>query len=255
MEILVRYKIPLIEIYTNLSLTDLEYLEMFKNFNVCIATSLYSKYDKVHDSITKVPGSHKNLIKNLMLLKKNDIPFRVGIIIMKQNEMEKDDLRNWVNKKFNLNEIKKYDIIRPVGRALNINLSNMELFNKNYLITSHTQYKNYNFERYEYNKIFNSCWGDKVCIKSNGNIFPCVMSNIRVGNYKNLTKLLLKSDSYRYLTKDKIKVCNGCEYRYLCLECRAIYSKDKKELKDKPFVCLYNTKTLQFSEVNDENKN
>lgn len=81
------------------------------------------------------------------------------------------------------------------------------------------------------------------------------MSNIKVGNYQNIIKLLSASNSYRFLTKDKIKICKKCEYRYLCLECRAIYSKTRKEWTDKPFTCLYNTKTLKFKEIDKDDKN
>lgn len=101
-----KYNINTIELYSNLSLLDDEYIALFKKYKVCVATSLYSQYSKVHDSITQINGSYDLLMNNLLLLKQNNIPFRIGIIIMSQNESEKDSLRLWANTKFNLNEIK-----------------------------------------------------------------------------------------------------------------------------------------------------
>lgn len=245
LKIISKHDVGFIEIYTNLSLLDNDYLEMFKKYNVHVATSLYSQNEKVHDEITGINGSYKLLMHNLAHLKKMNIPFRIGIIIMKQNEKEKDTLRDWANKKFDLKERKQYDIVRPVGRARIVNLDNQKLFQEKYYIKNNN-FLPYNFQTYMYNKIFNSCWGDKVCIKSNGEIYPCVMSNVKVGNYKDIIGCLTRKNSYRFLTKDKIHGCKKCEYRYLCTECRAIYTQNKKELKDKPFVCMYNTKTNEF---------
>ncbi len=236
LKIIKKYPIKLIEIYTNLSLLNNSFIDIFTKYNVSIATSFYSKDATIHDSITQIKGSQKLIIKNLEILKKNKIPFRIGIIIMKQNEKEKDFLREWLNKKFNLNEIKKYDIVRPIGRALNDKIINKHLFDQKYSINP-TKFSKHNFSNYFYNKEFNSCWGNKICIKSNGDIYPCVMSKIKVGNIKNIIKTLTSKNSYRFLTKDKIKHCKTCEFRYLCDECRAIYAESKKQIYDKPFTC------------------
>lgn len=250
-----KYNINTIELYSNLSLLDDEYIALFKKYKVCVATSLYSQYSKVHDSITQINGSYDLLMNNLLLLKQNNIPFRIGIIIMSQNESEKDSLRLWANTKFNLKEIKNYDIVRPVGRAKITSQFNQKLFEEKYYITNN-KFLPYNYQSYMYNKVFNPCWGNKVCIKSDGSIYPCVMSNIKVGNYRNIIRCLSKKNSYRFLNKDKIKVCKNCEYRYLCTECRAIYAQSKKEIKNKPFVCMYNPKTNEYKEIkyNDKDK-
>lgn len=245
LKLLAKYNIETIEIFSNLSLMDNDYIEMFKKYNVSVATSLYSQNSETNDFITQTKGSLENTIKKLKNLKENNIKFRVGIIIMEQNKDEKDSLRTWINNLFELNDLKKFDIIRPIGRGENnINIPK-EIFKEQYI--DQIKHVNFlNFLNYDYNKKYNSCWGNKICLKSNGKLYPCVMSKVQVGNYKNILKILNKKNSYRFLTKDKIKVCKFCEYRYLCNECRAMYSKNKRDLKCKPFTCTYNPLTNKF---------
>lgn len=249
------YKIKTIEIFSNLSLIDQDYINIFKKYNISIATSIYSQNRTIHDNITGIKGSHKKTISSLELLQKNKIPFRIGIVIMNKNKEEKSSLRNWLNTKFSIEDKKNYDIIRPIGRAKNFEHIPQDLFQERYVNSIRHISKN-NFYKHFYNKVFNSCWGDKICLKSNGELYPCVMSKFCLGNYKNVSKILDSKKSYRFLNKDKIKICNKCELRYLCEECRAMYSNSNKNIFDKPFTCSYNPTTCEFDKGGkNENKN
>lgn len=240
-----KYKIPMIEIFSNLSLIDEEYINLFKKYDVRLATSFYSTNPQINDTITGIKGSCSTTISKLDLLKENNIKFRVAVIILKQNESEKDKIRLWLNDRYGLDDKKAYDIVRPIGRGSNYDNIPVNLFNEKYKDPAkHIMPFAYNY--INYSKTFNSCWGNKICLKSNGEIYPCVMSKICFGNYKAVLKILDKKSSYRFLTKDKIKGCKHCEFRYLCLECRAMYSGNKKELKDKPFTCSYNPKKAKY---------
>ena len=240
-----KYKIPIIEIFSNLSLVNEDYIKLFKKYNVRIATSFYSTKPKVNDTITGVNGSYITSISKLDLLKENDIKFRVAVIILKQNEHEKDNIRTWLNNRYGLDDKKAYDIVRPIGRGGNYDNIPLNLFNEKYKNPA-KHIMTFAYDYIDYNKTFNSCWGNKICLKSNGELYPCVMSKICIGKYKDVLKILDKKTSYRFLTKDKIKTCKYCEFRYLCLECRAMYSDNKKELKDKPFICSYNPKKAKY---------
>lgn len=77
-----KYSIKTIEIFSNLSLLDNDYIEMFKKCNVCIATSLYSQKAETNDSITQAKASLENTLNKLQTLKNNNIKFRVGIIML-----------------------------------------------------------------------------------------------------------------------------------------------------------------------------
>lgn len=48
-------------------------------------------------------------------------------------------------------------------------------------------------------------------------------------------------------TKDKIKVCRDCEFRYICTDCRA-YTEDPKDSYSKPLKCGYDPYTGAWEE-------
>ena len=241
------YKIQTIEFYSNLSLLDMDFISLFKKYNIQVATSFYSINENIHDKITGVKGSYKTSLKAMDVLSKNNIPFRIGVVIMEENKDDFNKLRKWLNNKYNLQDEKMCDIVRPIGRGQSLIHIPQKLFSSRYINSIRNIGIN-NFQSYYYNKNFNSCWGNKICLKSDGNLYPCVMSKYCMGNYKRVEKILNNKNSYRFLTKDKIKVCNECEFRYLCNECRAMYAINKVNLSDKPFTCTYNPCTNKFKE-------
>ena len=42
-----------------------------------------------------------------------------------------------------------------------------------------------------------------------------------------------------YIRKDNIDVCQNCEYRYICTDCRA-FIKDPNNIFSHPLKCTYN---------------
>ena len=103
---------------------------------------------------------------------------------------------------------------------------------------------------------FNSCLYKKITIDSNGNIRNCPSMPQKFGNINKSTikEALNHTDFKKYwrLTKDKIEVCNECEFRYICTDCRAYTERthfDKNGLdKSKPLKCGYNPYTGEWEE-------
>lgn len=100
-------------------------------------------------------------------------------------------------------------------------------------------------------KNFNNCLKDKLFISSNGNIKNCPSMTDTIFN---ITDFSLKSlidkvsnDKNRNITKDKIKVCKDCEYRYFCIDCRA-YTENTEDNYAKPLKCGYNPYTGEWQE-------
>jgi len=98
--------------------------------------------------------------------------------------------------------------------------------------------------QYFYNQKFNPCWGNKIAIDINGDIKPCIWSNDILGNLKrdNIKDMIIsgKFDYYWELTKEKFEVCNFCEFRCLCPDCRVITLKEAGYLTAKTSYCKYN---------------
>jgi uncharacterized protein len=95
-------------------------------------------------------------------------------------------------------------------------------------------------KRYRYNMNFNNCWGNKVALKSDYSLRPCIFSDIKVGNLnkENIFKLIRKLKFFWNITKDKISVCKECEFRYICRDCR-VFRKNKKNIYSKSSLCNY----------------
>ncbi|MGE5341626.1 MAG: SPASM domain-containing protein [Candidatus Omnitrophota bacterium] len=94
-----------------------------------------------------------------------------------------------------------------------------------------------------FNKELNPCWGNKLAIDSDGEIKPCMWSDIKLGNINciSIPNLILsgKFDEFWEINKDKIEICKDCEYRYLCSDCRVGAVKDSGSLYSKSIGCSY----------------
>lgn len=58
----------------------------------------------------------------------------------------------------------------------------------------------------------------------------------------NITEIINNSKfkNYDLITKDKVKDCKDCEFRYICTDFR-VFIKDKNDLFSKPEKCNYNS--------------
>ena len=141
----------------------------------------------------------------------------------------------------------KIDVIRPIGRGRCKNVMPINLF---YIRHSKTYDKivRQSISRYDYNKSFQSCWGDKLCIDSSGNIYPCIMSAYKVGTINEVEHVWTGENSYRSITNDKIEVCKDCEFRYICLDCKAM--SEQCGVFSKPYYCAYDPYEGKWNEPN-----
>jgi len=97
----------------------------------------------------------------------------------------------------------------------------------------------------------NSCLNKKISIDVNGNIKNCPSMLESYGNVKNTTleQALNHNDFKKYwnITKNKIDICNDCEFRYVCTDCRA-YIEKPKDIYSKPLKCGYSPYTNEWEE-------
>lgn len=100
---------------------------------------------------------------------------------------------------------------------------------------------------YLFNRRYNSCWGTKVAITGDGQIRPCIFSNLCVGNVADLVNgnldvdvLIEKMKEYWTLTKDNVQTCKDCELRHTCFDCREIARRQGNDLLAANPNCLYN---------------
>lgn len=98
---------------------------------------------------------------------------------------------------------------------------------------------------------FNSCLYKKLSIDRNGNIKNCPNFKTSFGTIDNLNidELLLNDDFTHIwkIKKDDIKVCQDCEFRHVCTDCRA-FLDDYSNIKSKPLKCGYDPYSNEWSE-------
>lgn len=89
---------------------------------------------------------------------------------------------------------------------------------------------------------YNSCLNKKVSIDSKGNVRNCPLLNQKYGNIEHISlSQVIKNKNFIsswVITKDKIKVCQDCEFRHVCSDCRAFL--DEGEEYNQPVKCNYN---------------
>jgi SPASM domain peptide maturase of grasp-with-spasm system len=82
-----------------------------------------------------------------------------------------------------------------------------------------------------------------LCVDENGYIKNCPSMEKHYGHIDDI-KLedVVKSDEFQklwHIKKDDIKVCQDCEFRHMCMDCRA-FIKDPNDIYSQPAKCHYN---------------
>ncbi|MBE9466786.1 MAG: grasp-with-spasm system SPASM domain peptide maturase [Bacteroidetes bacterium] len=100
-----------------------------------------------------------------------------------------------------------------------------------------------NIETFTESQCFNTCLNRKISIDSKGYVKNCPSMQNDYGNISN-TKLLdivekTNFKDYWTVNKDKIDVCQDCEFRHICTDCRA-FIRDSKNIYSQPTKCDYN---------------
>ena len=231
-------KFSYIEIFTNGTLITNEWFEYLLQNNIHIALSVHSYNSEMHDFVTRTKGSFNKTNITIENLKKFGIPYRVCNVLMKDIELgEKNhDL-------YTLSKDK--DVVRVTGRAT-FNLLDDELIKKRLITKESFQSPNTKsfFKRLVSG---HNCFNDKIYITANLDVYPCVMERrIKHGSLKQ--KNFKLNNDLRKLTKDHIKECSICEYRYACFDCRP--NSLSKDIYAKPWYCTYNPFTGNWMDAN-----
>jgi SPASM domain peptide maturase of grasp-with-spasm system len=89
---------------------------------------------------------------------------------------------------------------------------------------------------------FNTCLNRKISIDVAGDIRNCPSTPISYGNSQTMTlNQAVGKESFKKLwaiNKDRVDVCKDCEFRYMCIDCRAHLS-DPSNVFSKPAKCRY----------------
>ncbi len=233
-----------ITVFTNATLITKNLISIFKEHNIKVKVSLYGHTSEVHDAITQIKGSFHKTISNLSDLKENGIQTTIAIIIMKENEKYINDILSFVRSS-NYGNF-GYDVIRKVfGGNQNHHLTSDNISRLKYQREPDFYTNKHSFE----NALFrNTCWFGKFAIESNGNVLPCIFErNKSYGNLvtTSISQILSSNKLHAFwsLSKDSIKVCKDCEFRYACKDCRPLGECECGDLFGKYTRCTYDPYT------------
>lgn len=212
-----------IEIFTNATQVRDEQIRRIKELGLSIAVSLYSDVEEVHDQITRTPGSFRQTTAALRLLQDAGVPTRVETVLMGPNQQTMDSTAEFINKMGFSHRAP--NVLRPKGRGGNAKLQpDPESLVRYGLILGPDFSASEEF--FQRSVDGHNCLAGKITITDNGNILPCIFSreqivgNARVQSLKQV--LEGKIQGIWQTTKDDVLVCQDCEYRYVCFDCRPI---------------------------------
>lgn len=140
-----------IEVFTNGTLINDSLLENFCKFSVKLAFSFYASHEDIHDLITMRKGSFLRTLKGIKSAIDAGLSVRVGIIAMQANSGDIEQTKTLLTDMGI--EAVGIDRIRGIGRGVNLSTNEPSL-----------------------RELCGNCWQGKLCIDSNGQVFPCVFA-------------------------------------------------------------------------------
>lgn len=228
-----------VTVLSNLTLLTEQIISEMKE--ICLSgfqVSLYSMDPRIHDSITKVPGSFEKTQKAILKLIENNIPIQISCPTMKQNKDSFSEVARWAAE----HGMRTYtDCILMARYDHTIdNLENrMSLVDMKKIlyeiIENDTSYQTL-IRQTDFNKINLQNAPDDIicsvgimslCMVSNGNVFPCagwqsyICGNITNTSLEEIWKYSPQLNYLRNLRKKDLKECVNCSNQIFCSVCMA----------------------------------
>lgn len=107
---------------------------------------------------------------------------------------------------------------------------------------AHPGYFTINLPTFSESQQLNSCLNRKISIDSRGHIKNCPSMQSSFGHVRDIALAeVIENEDFTKLwsvNKDQVEVCRDCEFRYICIDCRA-FRTDPENLYSKPSKCSY----------------
>ncbi|MEG2934900.1 MAG: radical SAM protein [Clostridium sp.] len=230
-------------LYSNLTLLTNEVIACIIKNNVKVVTSVYSRNKEIHDKITNHIGSFDKTIAGIRKLRSKGVYVQANTVIMKYNVEETKSIQEFL---YGITGRKaKIDVVRDVGNEKSNLIPDLKGL-KCGRVKIKPNFQGISKAEFIKNFSGNSCWQGKINIGCNGEISPCIMGecfinkkfNVRTHTIDEIINDFLKKDLW-FISRDYIEVCNQCEYRYVCKDCRPI-SMVNGEVYERGNTCKYN---------------
>lgn len=235
-----------------------------------VHVSLDGPSPEVHEAIRGVPGLFNAALNAIRILKEAGIPVSLGYTPIKHNYMYAMDMIN-LGLKLDVDVVNLSEYV-PTGRGgpdLNLPpevwksivtlwfVKRSELKEKMKLMIHDCRVVLFRdlMENVVNMESFRGCQaGRTTCaIKSNGDVYPCIVFPLNLGNIreKPLKKILDDSEDLKRLhNRELLKgKCGVCDLKYNCGGCRAIAFAETGDYLGEDTRCWYNPPSFQKSQV------
>lgn len=232
-----------IELFFNGTMVSRAQLEWMKRHvpNIRFALSLHSFIEEEQDKMSQVPGSYKKITATLENLKELGMRYRyVGVYTSMLKLGEKIDF----------GVPYKQDYIRLAGRG---SLCHYDCKLLKERLKTRDSFKFKDLRATVLDIWDSNCFSKYFYIGSDLEVYPCVMERrFSHGNLRGRRLAEIVDSSLLNFSKDQVKGCRDCEYRFACLDCRPdSLSGDKYE---KSWFCLYDETTGVWREADERIK-
>lgn len=218
--------------------------------------SLHGSNPLIHDKVMGIKGAWRSLMEGITLLKKYGIPFGVGVTPLRTNFHDLDHIVE-LAQKIGATAVNISQFV-PTGRGTyDLDLTKEEyrqlinwIIRKNaelgtpYVFT-HEHYMALVDRELLENEFFIGCTAGiyQIAIKPDGNLTPCPLLPLKVGNILNdeIVKVWLKNPlllSLRNRTTHK-ETCGSCSLKYKCGGCRSVAYAYTGDYKGTDVKCPY----------------
>lgn len=217
-----------VSLYSNGSILSENIVRKLKNLGIVLfSTTIFSLDSSINDEITQVKGSLERILKNVDLLKANNIPVQIKMPIMKQNYTSYEALKHYCDERkisffpspnitpktdgnktpllFELDDDKFARIIRDINQENE--KRNVEIENA-----------------YNEDEVICRALNNSIFINSKGDVSPCISWPVKIGNiYEENLELIWNNSrilrNLRKLRKRDMKKCGECQYSSTCTIC------------------------------------
>jgi len=213
-----------VTLLSNISLLNEEKIKQLSELYISLITcTIFSLNENIHDSITGVPGSLKQSLKNIELIKLYGIPLEIKTILMQENFDSYKDLKLYCTKNNFQYKVDAEIFSKPNGdnSPKKLRLSNKQIQDILIDIDELRDFKLHtHLESEDICPITSNC----LSINCNGDVYPCNKYFIKIGNiYENKIEyiwnknpLLNKLRSLKWRDLPDCINCNNNKYCYRC---------------------------------------
>ncbi len=206
------------------------------------STSIYSLKDKIHDSITAVPGSLNKTLEGIKLLRKYNVPIEIKTMVMKSNMNEINEINQFC-KKNDFNFVASPFLFPKSDKdtsPIEMRLSRDELIKVLPLINEVIQFEPQTRKNSDF---MCSSIQHSFGIDAEGNVMPCNAMFYSVGNvYESMIKDIWESKELRNIQNlhfSDLEECKNCENASYCIRCAGIALSETGNLCSKlSYACV-----------------